>query len=64
MFTISRPNMKDLKENKKFAVGACIVLQEPRRAISVGYNGRPDSYKGTRDDYGIYVDISVSSVHH
>ena len=43
----------------KFAVGACIVLQEPRRAISVGYNGRPDSYKGTRDDYGTYVDINV-----
>ena len=53
---------------QKFAIGACIVLQEPRRAISVGYNGRPDSYKGKRDDYGIYtyVDshITVYSVQH
>ena len=54
MFTISRPKTINLEEKKKFASGACIVLQEPRRAISVGYNGRPDSYKGNRDDYGIY----------
>jgi deoxycytidylate deaminase len=32
----------------KDPVGACIVLQEPRRAISVGYNGFPEGYKGKR----------------
>ena len=59
MFTIYRPKTN---EEVKFAVGACVVLQEPRRAISVGYNGRPDSYKGTKDDYGTNVNINITTV--
>ena len=39
-------------------VGACVVLQEPHRAISVGYNGLPDGRKDESaieyKDYGIY----------
>ena len=41
-------------------VGACIVLKEPRRAISVGYNGLPNG-RGTHsisdnpEDYGMIV---------
>ena len=28
-------------------VGACVVLENPRRAISVGYNGLPDARKNS-----------------
>ena len=43
-----------------FEVGACIVLKEPRRAISVGYNGLPngrDRYTicDKPEDYGMIV---------
>jgi dCMP deaminase len=56
----------------KDPVGACIVLQEPRRAISVGYNGLPESYKGKRtttEDYngmfnhGLYNPLLCSIYH-
>ena len=43
--TILIPDMLSLLQ-----VGACVVLQEPRRAISVGYNGLPD---GRKDHSGI-----------
>ena len=26
-------------------VGACVVLEEPRRVLSVGYNGPPDRHR-------------------
>ena len=32
--------------------GACIVMEEPRRAISVGCKGFPEDYKGKKKKYG------------
>ena len=37
-------------------VGACLVNHEPRRAISVGYNGYPDGLDDVnKDDYGMFI---------
>ena len=52
-------------------VGACIVLKEPRRAISVGYNGLPngrDRYSIRNDDkpenYGMTVFLIILCYSH
>ena len=35
-------------------VGACLVMHEPRRAISVGYNGYPDGCAEIDEGKGLY----------
>ena len=35
-------------------VGACLVMHEPRRAISVGYNGYPDDCSEKDEGKGLY----------
>lgn len=41
-------------------VGACLVNHEPRRAISVGYNGYPDDLDDVnRDEYGMCIFVRM-----